>query len=86
MIRTAMDDARQTINELPVGNLLSRRRSQLANVECRGPALSLLNNLQIKILRAWREQKDKNPAGAEKFLPLLLMTTKAISGGLKHSG
>lgn len=86
LIRGEMEDARQLINELLGGNMLSRRRSQLANVECRGPALSLLNKRQISLMREWRSLRDKNPEKAESMLPLLLMLTNALSGGLKHTG
>ncbi|MBK9290502.1 MAG: phosphoenolpyruvate carboxylase [Bacteroidetes bacterium] len=86
LITSEMEDARNLINELLGGNMLSRRRSQLANVECRGPALSLLNHRQIALIKKWRELRSQQANEADRMLPLLLMLTNALSGGLKHTG
>lgn len=85
-IRLEMQQAGELINELLGGNLITRRRSQMTNVECRGPALNLLNIRQVNLIRRWRMLREQQPEAADSMLPLLLMLTNAISGGLKHTG
>lgn len=85
-IRREMQLAGELINELLGGNLITRRRSQMTNVECRGPALNLLNIRQVNLIRRWRMLCEQQPEAADSMLPLLLMITNALSGGLKHTG
>ncbi len=86
LITNDLQLARTGINMLLGGNINSRRRSQLANLEARGPLLVLLNREQIRLIREWRSLRQSQPEQAEAMLPVLLMLTNAISGGLKHTG
>ncbi len=56
-------------------------------IAMRKQGLDTLHDLQIGLLKRWRQLNvDGNAAAAEKLLPELLLTVNAISGGLRSTG
>jgi phosphoenolpyruvate carboxylase len=56
-------------------------------IAMREKGLTLLHNLQIDLLKRWREFKaEGNTREADILLPELLLTVNAISGGLRTTG
>ncbi len=61
-----------------------RRVSRLENLQRRSKALSLLHQLQIEGIKAWRQAPDE--LTANQLLMKLFLYVNALSGGLKKTG
>jgi phosphoenolpyruvate carboxylase len=64
----------------------SRRQRRLRDVELRSNALSVLHDLQLSQIKAWRAQPKEQKSENSPLLVNLLLLVNALSGGLKSTG
>ena len=79
-----LDERRRTmaiLEEIYGGPLEVRRPNIARTLELRAPALRLLHERQIGLIRKWRTRTDD-----ESLLSDLLVTVNAIAGGLGSTG
>jgi phosphoenolpyruvate carboxylase len=64
----------------------SRRQRRLRDTELRSNALSVLHDLQLSQIKAWRAQPEEQKSENSPLLVNLLLLVNALSGGLKSTG
>jgi phosphoenolpyruvate carboxylase len=86
MIAEEHDECLKQIGALFEGDRHTRRQSQLENLQRRSQALNALHHLQVKYLKAWRLEKERDPEKANTLLTKVLELTTSIASGLKNTG
>ncbi|NLH50247.1 MAG: phosphoenolpyruvate carboxylase [Myxococcales bacterium] len=78
---------REVLGRLFGGDFAVRRPRLLGTLVRRERALTMLHQMQIMLLRQWRERSAAgDQTGAEALLPRVLLSVNAIASGLRTTG